>query len=89
MIKSAHHPHPQKESLNTSKDIMNASRDGGISSRNETIGTSSRMRDHRVPPPKVHSGPFNTQCIFMEQPKSLLEKVTNLLVKMNVRYNEP
>ena len=69
MVKSVHHP--QKEPLTNSRDIMNSSRDGGMSSRAET-GTSSRVRDHRAPPPKSHYGPFNTQCIFMEQPKSLL-----------------
>lgn len=36
--------------------------------------------------PKVHTGPFNTQCIFMENAKTLYDKITNLLSKLKLRY---
>ena len=64
----------------TPRETLNSSRDGGLSSR-------GGVREHRQP--KIHTGPFNTQCIFMEPPRTLLEKITNTLLKMNMRYTEP
>ena len=37
---------------------------------------------------KIHSGPFNSQCVFMESAKNLLERITGLLLKLNMRYQE-
>jgi hypothetical protein len=38
--------------------------------------------------PRTHCGPFNVQCIFMENAKSLLERITAVLLKHNMRYQE-
>ena len=38
--------------------------------------------------PKVHTGPFNTQCIFMENAKTLFDKIVSLLGKLKLRYQE-
>ena len=36
----------------------------------------------------MHSGPFNTSCIFMENARNLLERIISVLVRLNVRYTE-
>lgn len=38
--------------------------------------------------PKIHMGPFNTQCIFMENAKSLMSKISGYLAKNNLKYSE-
>jgi DNA relaxase NicK len=82
---------------------MNVSRDHASTSKDKDIAISSisnskerlsfyRERENREVPvqkgPKVHTGPFNTQCIFMENAKTLFEKVVGLLSKLKLRYQE-
>ncbi len=38
---------------------------------------------------KTHVGPFNTQCIFMENAGSLILKIANYLSKHSIRFSEP
>jgi hypothetical protein len=38
---------------------------------------------------KTHVGPFNTQCIFMENARSLILKISSYLSKHSIRYSEP
>jgi hypothetical protein len=36
--------------------------------------------------PKIHSGPFNAQCIFMENAKLIFDKITNYLNRLNIKH---
>lgn len=38
--------------------------------------------------PRVHNGPFNTQCIFMESAKTLYDKIAGVLGRLKLRYQE-
>lgn len=38
--------------------------------------------------PKIHIGPFNAQCLFCEPARTLLQRVSECLSKLNLRHSE-
>lgn len=62
-----------RDSLNTSHDYSSINK-STINSNISTSKDKNILREHNlsVKQPKVHSGPFNTKCIFMENAKILL-----------------
>lgn len=38
--------------------------------------------------PKIHIGPFNSQCLFCEPAKSLLQRISECLSKLNLKHQE-
>ena len=37
-------------------------------------------------PAKIHNGPFNSQCVFMEAAKILYDKIIGTLTRLKIRY---
>jgi|688.fasta_scaffold1402509_2 hypothetical protein len=35
---------------------------------------------------KIHNGPFNSQCVFMENAKILYDKIIGTLTRLKMRY---
>lgn len=68
--------------MNTTKDNLYNSKDSSM------FISKEKGKESNTKVPKVHSGPFNTQCIFMQNAKSMLDKITNLVLKHNMRYHE-
>jgi hypothetical protein len=39
--------------------------------------------------PKIHTGPFNAQCLFMDNPRNIMLKVIQCLTnRLNMKYQE-
>ena len=54
----------------------------------DSVVNNSKVKESINKVPKVHTGPFNTQCIFMQSAKCLLDKITSLLVQQNMKYQQ-
>ena len=59
-----------------------------MANKEKARDNKEKARERTAKHPRTHSGPFNTQCIFMENATSLLEKITAVLLKHNMRYQE-
>ena len=79
--------HPtRRDSTSRERESFNAPRESSYSSSKEKAGYPKG--NSTQPAPKVHAGPFNAHCVFLENARALFERVGAALGKMNLRYIE-
>jgi hypothetical protein len=58
----------------------------------DSMNNSAKLSQFKEPSamryPKIHIGPFNSQCLFCEPPKSLMQRISECLLKLNLKHQE-